>query len=185
MGLFEQVEPALSREFELETLWNHSIRTAGLVRRLAADMGISRPASEIPILAGLLHDLGKLVLTSRDTQEYRLILRYVKETGQPLEQVEAEALWCNHARIGAFLMGLWGLPYAAVEAVAFHHDVTLQNSQRPDALLVFAANLLDESLQENPPPRITQITALAEIIPAAQFNRWKAIAEDFIRGQAA
>jgi HD-like signal output (HDOD) protein len=185
VGLFEQIEPDLSREFELETLWKHSIRTAGLVRRLAADMGISRPASEIPILAGLLHDLGKLVLTSRDTQEYRLILRYVKETGQPLEQVEAEALWCNHARIGAFLMGLWGLPYAAVEAVAFHHDVTLQNSQRPDALLVFAANLLDESLQENPPPRITQITALAEIIPAAQFNRWKAIAEDFIRGQAA
>jgi HD-like signal output (HDOD) protein len=185
VGLFEQIEPDLSREFELETLWKHSIRTAGLVRCLAADMGISRPASEIPILAGLLHDLGKLVLTSRDTQEYRLILRYVKETGQPLEQVEAEALWCNHARIGAFLMGLWGLPYAAVEAVAFHHDVTLQNSQRPDALLVFAANLLDESLQENPPPRITQITALAEIIPAAQFNRWKAIAEDFIRGQAA
>ena len=55
VGLFEQVEPALSREFELETLWKHSIRTAGLVRRLAADMGISRPASEIPILAGLLH----------------------------------------------------------------------------------------------------------------------------------
>jgi len=185
VGLFEQVEPALSREFELETLWKHSIRTAGLVRRLAAEMGISRPASEIPILAGLLHDLGKLVLTSRDTEEYRLILQYVKETGLPLEQVEAEALWCNHARIGAFLMGLWGLPYAAVEAVAFHHDAALQNNQRPDALLVFAANLLDESLQENPPPRITQITALAEIIPAAQFNRWKAIAEDFIRGQAA
>lgn len=185
VGIFEQIDPALSKEFELDALWRHSVRTAGLVRRLAADAGISRPTSEIPILAGLLHDLGKLVLASRDTEEYRLILRYAKTTELPLEQVESEALWCNHARVGAYLMGLWGLPYAAMEAVAFHHDAEHQAGDQLGNLLVFAANLLDESLQENLPPKKNLITSLAEIIPADQFTRWKTIAEDFIRGQAA
>lgn len=185
VGVFEQIDPALSREFELEALWSHSVRTASLVRLLAADAGLSRPASEIPILAGLLHDLGKLVLASRDTQEYRLILQYAKERGLPLEQVEEESLWCDHARVGAYLMGLWGLPYGAVEAVAYHHDAKSQTLDRLDCLLVFAANQLDNALYETQAQAQTRLSTLAEILPAARFTRWKAIAEDFKRGQTA
>jgi len=181
-GVFSQVDPLLSAEFELESLWNHSIRTAGIARLLAADIGLPRGQGDIPVLAGLLHDLGKLVLATRDTQEYRLIVKYVRDTGHPLEQIESEALWCNHATVGAYLMGLWGLPYGAVEAVAYHHDPQRQSSDRPEFLVVYAANLFDTSLHQEVDlePHFAPLTAL---IPAAQFNRWKTIAEDFIHGK--
>jgi len=181
-GIFSQLDPLLSNEFEIEELWNHSLRTAGLVRRLAMDIGLPREQSETPILAGLLHDLGKLVLASRDTLEYRLIVKYARETGCPLEQIESEALWCNHATVGAYLMGLWGLPYPAVEAVAYHHDPQRQSVDHPEYLVVYAANLLDESLHHEVDEE-RQFAPLATLIPAIQLEHWKNLAEDFIHGK--
>ena len=184
IGIFSQIDPALNEEFELDILWNHSVRTAELVRALAIDMKLPRPAIELQVLAGLLHDLGKLLLATLDTHEYRLILRYAAETGLPLEQVESEALWCNHARVGAYLMALWGLPYQAVEAVAYHHDTEKQSAARPDHLLVFAANLLDASLHQEADQAEVTLVPLELLMPTAQFNRWKALAKEMFHGQA-
>ena len=181
-GVFSQIDPLLSSEFEIEALWNHSLRTAGLVRRLAADIGLPREQSEVPVLAGLLHDLGKLVLASHDTHEYRLIVKYASETGRPLEQIESEALWCNHATVGAYLIGLWGLPYAAVEAVAYHHDPQRQSTDHPEYLMVYAANLLEDSLCQEP-DKERRLAPLAELIPATRLEHWKNLAEDFIHGK--
>ena len=79
-------------------------------------------------LAGTLHDIGKLVLITTGVQE---------EDFAPV----------GHAEIGAYLLGLWGMPYPVMEAVAFHHrpwDVQHSGKQLVDVL--YLAEMLAEEL---------------------------------------
>ena len=72
--------------------------------------------------AGLLHDVGRLVLASAFGQEYQHVLRRAAEPGALLAQCEGEAFGCTHNVAGAYLLGLWGLADPVVEAVAWHHQ---------------------------------------------------------------
>ena len=70
----------------------------------------------------MLHDIGKLVLWARRPDVYAGAAQDARGSGRPLYEVEVERLGVSHAEIGAYLLGLWGLPYPIVEAVANHHD---------------------------------------------------------------
>ena len=87
-------------------------------RILAPDEAMADPAST----AALLHDAGRLALLSRLPVPYAEVLRRSLQGGRPLGEVEIEVLGATHARIGAYLLGLWGLPRTLVDAVARHHD---------------------------------------------------------------
>ena len=73
-------------------------------------------------MASLLHDSGKLILATRLPNEFAGALRRSESTGRPLHVVEAEQLGTSHAEVGAYLLGLWGLPGPIVEAVQMHHQ---------------------------------------------------------------
>jgi HD-like signal output (HDOD) protein len=93
--------------------------------------------------AGVLHDIGKLVIASADPLSYRRILDVSSSTGTRPWLVEREILGCSHAEVGAYLLGIWGLPASIVEAVAWHHHP----SESPVAefsplAAVHAANIL-------------------------------------------
>lgn len=71
--------------------------------------------------AAILHDVGKLVLANRMSGEYGNALELARETGRPLQETEHEVHGLDHAHAGAYFLGLWGIPYPIVEAVAHHH----------------------------------------------------------------
>jgi HD-like signal output (HDOD) protein/CheY-like chemotaxis protein len=73
-------------------------------------------------MAGVLHDVGKLVLASRDPQGYREAVRKSRENERPMFELENELFGVDHGVAGAYLLGIWGLPYPVVEAVAHHHQ---------------------------------------------------------------
>ena len=73
------------------------------------------------LTAGLLHDIGKLVLACAFSSQYKSILSRAAEEKIGMWAAEREVLGCSHAEIGAYLLGLWGLPHSIVEAVAWHH----------------------------------------------------------------
>jgi HD-like signal output (HDOD) protein len=73
------------------------------------------------LMAGMFHDLGKLILVTNFQEPYRRIWTEAQETGQNLWNLENEMFGTSHAEIGAYLMGLWGLEYPVIEAIAFHH----------------------------------------------------------------
>jgi HD-like signal output (HDOD) protein len=105
-----------------QQLWRHSSLTAALAKEIA------RLESDDPIVhaesfqAGMLHDIGVLVYAARLPNEYREVRRHA-ETGQgSLAARELETLGCDHGRIGAYLMGLWGLSDRIVEAIAYHDN---------------------------------------------------------------
>ncbi|MCU7906973.1 MAG: HDOD domain-containing protein [Candidatus Thiodiazotropha sp. (ex Epidulcina cf. delphinae)] len=184
-GIFTQLDQSVVEEFQLEALWQHSLITTGLVKRLAPAAGLNRQQSEMPVLAGLLHDLGKLVLATQDTGEYRRIVQQAKRDGTPLYEVEAESLWCDHAVIGAYLMGLWGLPFPVVEAVALHHSPERQAVERVDCLLVYAANLLTHRFTNGMHKTYYGTERLLALLSPTEFERWTGIAEEYFDGKAA
>ncbi|HZF30619.1 MAG TPA: response regulator [Gammaproteobacteria bacterium] len=103
-----------------QQLWRHSSLTAALAKAIA------QLASDDPIVhaesfqAGMLHDIGALVLAARLPNEYRDARRHAESGKGSLAARELEVFGCDHGRIGAYLMGLWGLSDRIVEAIAYH-----------------------------------------------------------------
>jgi len=73
------------------------------------------------VIAGLLHDIGWLVLASQMPDRLAAVIAAANEH-RSLEEVERDILGASHAEMGAYLLSLWGLPLSVVEAVLHHHD---------------------------------------------------------------
>ncbi len=182
-GIFTQLKASLVESFHLQLLWQHSLSVTGLTRKLCAELGISRQQTELPVLAGLLHDLGKLVLITGDTEEYRRIVDRAEQQGLPLHLAEAESLWADHAAVGAYLMGLWGLPFEAVEAVALHHKPELQSLEHPHSLAVYAANLLIHNHTDDDHRAHYPTDALGALLGKDMLDRLTTITLEYMDGE--
>jgi HD-like signal output (HDOD) protein len=82
---------------------------------------IDKRQAEDAFMAGMLHDLGKLILRLELPHEYALVAKKSQESNLPQHEVEQETFGVTHAEVGAYILGLWGIPYPIVEAVANHH----------------------------------------------------------------
>jgi HD-like signal output (HDOD) protein len=74
------------------------------------------------LLAGLLHDIGYWILVQECPHELTKAVELAVATGIPMHAAETQVIGASHAEIGAYLLGIWGLPYPVVEAVAHHHQ---------------------------------------------------------------
>lgn len=116
--VFSQCEANSEVAAYLPALWDHSVTVASLAQRIATSEGCGKAVAEESFTAGLLHDIGKVILLSEMLDKYRRIL-----SSDPGSRValEFEQLGCTHAQMGAYLVSIWGLPVPLVHAVAFHH----------------------------------------------------------------
>jgi HD-like signal output (HDOD) protein/CheY-like chemotaxis protein len=92
-----------------------------LCAELASTLVDDRAEADHAFAAGLLQDVGQLVLAANLPDAFAANLDLARERGEPLHQVEQDQGY-THAHVGAYLLGLWGLPPAVVDAVARHHD---------------------------------------------------------------
>ena len=118
--IFSAHNPSLPG-FSIAALWDHSMTAASFAKAIAKAEKQDRVGVEDAFMGGLLHDIGKLVLATNLSENYRQVMLLVSETKGPLWKVEQEVLGTTHAEVGAYLMGLWGIPDGIVEAIAFHH----------------------------------------------------------------
>ncbi len=107
---------------DMSFLWKHSMATACFAKAIAKVQRCPREMMDDAFTAGLLHDIGRLVLASAFADEYEQVLRRAAEPGALLATCEGEAFGCSHNLAGAYLLGLWGLADSVVEAVAWHHE---------------------------------------------------------------
>lgn len=133
-------------DFSLNELQTHSRLAARIASRLPAEQEVI----QVAVVAALLHDAGKLVLAARLPGPFQVALRRSLQEGRPLHLVEEEVIGTSHAALGAYLLSLWGLPKAIVDAVWSHH--------RPGAV-PHASKRLD----------VISITHIADA-PAAEFE---------------
>jgi putative nucleotidyltransferase with HDIG domain len=105
----------------LEALWTHSQAVGLLAGQIAKAEGTDARTAELAAVAGLLHDVGKLILLESLPDAYQDAFARAQAEGRPVWEVEREAFGASHDKVGACLLGLWGLPTPIVEGVAWHH----------------------------------------------------------------
>lgn len=115
---FDQVKLAA---FDIERLWDHSFMTGELVKQIVKAEGVDKQTADDAYLAGLLHDIGKLVLVDAFADKYKEILDLAGNEKIILAEAENQVLRISHAEVGAYLLGLWGLPDPIVVAIGYHH----------------------------------------------------------------
>jgi len=121
LQLFARSAPAKAASLSLDQLWNHSFRVAKLAAKIVLRcIGSQRMASDA-YTAGLLHNIGQIVLATNLSGEYSAVVEAARQRKCPLQEVELEQLGVTSNHVGAYLLGLWGMPLALVEATALHY----------------------------------------------------------------
>jgi HD-like signal output (HDOD) protein len=136
---------------DLNFLWNHSMATASFAKAIAKVQQAPRELVDDAFAAGLLHDVGRLVLASAYVREYQQVLNRAAEPNALLAECEEQAFGCTHNMAGAYLLGLWGLADPVVEAVAWHHQPARAEPASFSALVaVHAADCFANQMQPHP-----------------------------------
>jgi putative nucleotidyltransferase with HDIG domain len=169
-------DPAL----DLVSLQRHSLLVADIAASLATD---GRQA-ETAYIAGLLHDVGRLALMDGLPREHAEISRMAREREMALHDAEMEVLGVTHTQIGAYLLRLWHLPEAVVEAVAFHHRPSSIGSAAPVIPLI--VHVADALANEVAPefaagqhvPATLDLECLARMDLVDQLPAWRTIAQE-------
>ncbi len=133
--------PEGQSDLDPERLQSHAQCAAAACKALAG----GRASPDDAWLAGLLHDIGYWILIQECPKELGKAVQLARAEGRPLVECERQVTGASHSEIGAYLLGLWGLPYTIIEAVALHHTptaVTPHNYDLVGALAVSHA-LLD------------------------------------------
>lgn len=102
----------------LEKIQVHSHLVACLARAIFEDRSLAEEAFVI----GLLHEIGSLTMSCEMDEEYRHVQRVAADSRRAIGSTEEEAFGVSHAEVGAYLLGLWGLPWPIVDGVARHRD---------------------------------------------------------------
>ncbi|WP_163808759.1 response regulator [Pseudodesulfovibrio sp. JC047] len=120
--LFTVYEEKTLPTFSLSLLWEHSFRVSNIARLIATHEAASRHVITQCRMAGLLHDVGKLVMASAFSKKYTEALDQVASHPETtISQAEQDLFEITHAEVGAYLMGLWGMSSDVVHAIGYHH----------------------------------------------------------------
>jgi putative nucleotidyltransferase with HDIG domain len=120
-------------------LWKHSLTTAFGCKFIAEDIG---EESNLLFTAGLLHDIGRVVLAQAKGSEYGRLLTEAARAGANPAEREKAAYGFTHAEVGACLLETWKLPVTLVQAVRFHHQPAAAGADQKMAAAVCAGNAL-------------------------------------------
>ena len=184
VGIFSQYDEKVCRLFSLDLLARHSWTTGVLARGVAHMERQDAKIMDQCFLAGMLHDVGQLVLAAGLHEEYSEAIARAGRENLTIWQAEQEFFGASHAAVGAYLLALWALPNPIIEAVAMHHEparcATLELSP---AVVVHVADVFAHELSgintEVPPPKL-DTDHLAKLGLAGRIEAWRAGCQELI-----
>lgn len=143
---FRQIGNVDQAWYSVGKLWGHSLQTGAFAKVIAGMESKDGDFVDNCFIAGLLHDVGKLIFLTQMRKEYEAIIKAVKRMGGPVVDREQEALDVTHSEIGAYLLGLWGFSEPVVSGVWGHHAPKPCPNGINTALVVHVANFLQHEL---------------------------------------
>ena len=154
------------RGVNIDDFWLHSLRCGITARLIAKAIGGFSP--ETLFLAGILHDLGILVIYQHDATLAAIISRQIEQQHQLRDQAERELLGFDHAEVGALLLEAWGLSAELAELVRCHHQYQLAQDNKGVSLVLALANLMAQggpAADIDSDPRLAAMLGQLEISP--------------------
>lgn len=137
--------PRMEKSFDWEAFWHHNIVTAVCAKALAMRVGLN---PETAFTAGLLHDIGKLVMGVYFPQEFGQA--HESDGRSTIETLQAEraALGMDHAALGGEVAKRWHFPQAIREAVELHHAQAMADAEKTLTDVTYIANLFAHALDD-------------------------------------
>lgn len=152
--------------FSAAPFWRHAIAAAVCARELASQLNIN---PEYAYTAGLLHDIGRLVLVTQFQPNYEATMTHRAQHDCHLLDAEQAVLGLDHAQVGYVLMRHWKFPEAMQQAVASHHAPLIEGAQALSMIVLAAdaiAHALDFSMDED------------DLVPPVPTGLWKQLGLD-------
>lgn len=144
--LFDRIPPEL---VTMDDFWDHCLYTAVLARILARRC--RAPDTERYFIAGLIHDVGELVLFSQRPEQSFEVLRKVREEEALLTDAEMTVFGFTHSTVGAELARQWNLPPSLVAAIEFHHTPAQADAYQLESAIVHCADAIGASVKSAAP----------------------------------
>ncbi len=163
--------------FSLDEEYQISFMCAQIAKKLVQ----SKDDAENAFMAAVLHRTGKLVLAQYLPEKLAQVVAAHKESDKLLAEVEKEIIGASNEYVGAYLLGLWGLPYPVVEAVAYHNQpwmVEHNEYQILDALYV--ATHLVADVHEHAKDAEINIEYLEKLGVAKNLEQWREMTEELV-----
>jgi len=161
-------EAGLAKGLNLEAFDQHSQKVAYLASRM-----LRGDEARLAYSAGMLHDIGELVLAGGMPDVYADARSEAIRNRRPLFEMENELIGCSHADIGSQVLALWGLPAPLIDAVAHHHMPSRLESDRFDATgAVHIAQVIAGRLQTELPPDPLDVVYLEQTGMQARAEQW-------------
>lgn len=150
-AVFSHFELSSTEPFDIQEFWRHSLSVAIAAETIAREVGLKDPSAIF--LAGLVHDIGKLVHFQIAREEFLGVCNYAKIEGLTVLESEQRLGHVGHDDLGYELVRQWHLPVLIREAVQMHHDTAAFTSQSSSLTYpqhvgaVHLANLLVHSMK--------------------------------------
>ena len=174
---------------DIDLFWRHSVHTGIVARLLSKYCNILH--GERLFVAGMLHDIGKLVLYFKEPELSQQVLLKAADTDGQLFNAEKEIIGFTHGDVGAALIDAWKLSDTLKEVIAYHHTPLKAKEYRIETAIVHIANCIvnaigpdveiDEHLLDDYPsfePKTLEITGLKlDILPEVMDKAWEHAAE--------
>ena len=126
-------------DFDRAAFWKHSVGTAFIARTIAKKVKVE---PNLCFMAGMLHDIGKMVLDRFFGRFYQEAARTFREKGIHSNQAELETIGTNHMHVGGVLGLNWGFPSDLLEGITCHHDPSLARVKPKIASVIHLANAI-------------------------------------------
>ncbi len=126
----------------IKDIWTHSYRTGIIAERIAAHKKFKNKYGEY-YTAGLLHDIGKIILIAVDTEKAKKIEKICREKKLDLPVIEELTVGISHAAIGGKIAKHWDFPDPLVNAITYHHNTMMSVPDKPLVYTIYLANYFD------------------------------------------
>lgn len=186
--IFDDHMSPMTRGMNVKRLWDHCNRIGFHAKKLAELENLDKNTVDDAFLAGILHDVGILILTTNLPEKYSEVLRLTIHEDYRLYDAETEVFGKTHADVGGYLMGLWGLSNPIIEAIVYHHEPGVSNNDTISPLtMVHVADAFDsiyQSRKEVPEESYLDMNYLENLGLADRIPVWRKAYEQLVESEA-